>query len=73
MGGFRPVLLYRRRKKNRKKERVVSLIGSTGTGTVLASPLASLQTVPFCPIAAISGDVPVLTVGGLAKEFLVPG
>eukprot|EP00940_MAST-03C_sp_MAST-3C-sp2_P001602 g1602.t1 len=27
----------------------------------------------FCPVASVSGDVPVLTVGGLAKEFLVPG
>ena len=27
----------------------------------------------FCSAAAVAEDVPVLTVGGLAKEFLVPG
>jgi len=31
------------------------------------------NSTPFTPIADISGDVPVMTVGGLAKEFLVPG
>jgi len=27
----------------------------------------------FTPIATVSGSVPVLAVGGLAKEFVVPG
>lgn len=28
---------------------------------------------PFHPIATLSSEVPILTVGGLAKQFLVPG
>ena len=31
------------------------------------------NSTPFTSIASISGNVPVMTVGGLAKEFLVPG
>ena len=31
------------------------------------------ETDPFIPLAAVSKDVPVIAVGGIAKRFLVPG
>eukprot|EP01083_Nonionella_stella_P274942 933676_1 len=33
----------------------------------------TFQGVPFSPMASLSTEVPILTVGGLAKQFLVPG